>query len=415
MKLPLFFFATLMVSSSLAAPPPEKEWMQPEQLSDLSDTDGGSFGLRYRDQSTAWNLSAKDLQTLSSSLPQMSAEERANAEEQITERLRILTQREEQLVSRRGVAAPSQAEAMDAALVAIAHERSVLQAQLETVKNTPSPSLPSAASVKDMEVFGRSFTVGADQVYRDVVVFGGNLTVDGLVMGDSVVFGGSLKLGEQGRVLGDAVVFGGTLSGPGAESVGGDSVVFGGQDWSLSEPPSTDEADAEAEPAQEFVENAEEDADAESTGRSLLMSLAWPLSIFGGSLLALALFPRAASSAAQQLAQSPGLSAVVGTLSVMALGSLGLVLFFTCILSPLALLLYGVLGGLLAFGLGTFAELLGEHYRHNSPVFGSTLFLALIVLCAQLIGMVSAILGTITLGLIAFTGVGAFILSRRRA
>lgn len=67
---------------------------------------------------------------------------------------------------------------------------------------------------------GEDMEVHEGLVLDDVVVIGGNLTVNGVVRGDTVVIGGNLIVGQYAKVLGDTVVlFGKIVKAPGAEIV----------------------------------------------------------------------------------------------------------------------------------------------------------------------------------------------------
>lgn len=75
-------------------------------------------------------------------------------------------------------------------------------------------------------VVGNSMTVEEDEVFRDVVVFGGRLTVDGKVLGDAVTIGGSASV--SGEITGDLAVVGGSIELEDGAIVLGDVVSVGG-------------------------------------------------------------------------------------------------------------------------------------------------------------------------------------------
>ncbi len=76
-------------------------------------------------------------------------------------------------------------------------------------------------------VVGNDLEVEEDEVYRDVVVFGGTLTVDGKVLGDAVAIGGSAQV--SGEVTGDLAVVGGSIELEDGAQILGDVVSVGGQ------------------------------------------------------------------------------------------------------------------------------------------------------------------------------------------
>lgn len=75
-------------------------------------------------------------------------------------------------------------------------------------------------------VVGNDLTVEEDDVYRDIVVFGGRLTVDGQVIGDAVAIGGAAEV--SGEITGDLAVVGGSIQLQDGARVMGDVVSVGG-------------------------------------------------------------------------------------------------------------------------------------------------------------------------------------------
>jgi hypothetical protein len=74
-----------------------------------------------------------------------------------------------------------------------------------------APAAALAQSARDRVAFGSGVHVGAGEVVRDAVSFGGDTVVDGVVLGDAVAFGGSVVLRGDGRVHGDVTSFGGDV------------------------------------------------------------------------------------------------------------------------------------------------------------------------------------------------------------
>ena len=75
-------------------------------------------------------------------------------------------------------------------------------------------------------VIGNDLTVEKDDVYRDVVVFGGHLTVAGQVIGDAVAIGGGAEV--SGEITGDLAVVGGSIELVDGARIMGDVVSVGG-------------------------------------------------------------------------------------------------------------------------------------------------------------------------------------------
>lgn len=76
----------------------------------------------------------------------------------------------------------------------------------------------ATAQAANIVRIGEDMEVHEGLVLDDVVVIGGDLTVNGVIRGDTVVIGGNLNVGQYAKVLGDTVVLFGRLSkAPGAE------------------------------------------------------------------------------------------------------------------------------------------------------------------------------------------------------
>jgi hypothetical protein len=104
-------------------------------------------------------------------------------------------------------------------------------------------NVPRGAGTERVEI-GKDVTVKAGEVVRELVVIGGNATVDGTVEGDLVVISGSatvngrvkrdsvtilgsLTLGPQAHISHDAVVVGGPLNADPGATIGGEQTVVG--------------------------------------------------------------------------------------------------------------------------------------------------------------------------------------------
>jgi len=96
------------------------------------------------------------------------------------------------------------------------------------------PSPPSRAEAEfgksgDIMRIGSDVRVELDQVVSgDLLVLGGDITVDGHVTGDVVAMGGDVHLGSSGRVDGDVACIGGELTEEPGAAVGGQRVTAGG-------------------------------------------------------------------------------------------------------------------------------------------------------------------------------------------
>lgn len=78
-----------------------------------------------------------------------------------------------------------------------------------TIKGTPELFDESTSEIVR---FGEDVHVAADELVRgDIACFGGDVTVEGRVMGEVVVFGGNLYARSGAQINGDAVVIGGKI------------------------------------------------------------------------------------------------------------------------------------------------------------------------------------------------------------
>lgn len=79
----------------------------------------------------------------------------------------------------------------------------------------------------DIALFSKNLAVRKGGVVNgNVVVFGGNATVDGEIEGDVVLFGGDMEITNE--IDGDLVLFGGNLTATEDAKIDGDCVILGG-------------------------------------------------------------------------------------------------------------------------------------------------------------------------------------------
>lgn len=95
----------------------------------------------------------------------------------------------------------------------------------------PDPPRPvrSRSRTDSQVVVGSSLVIDADEEARDVVVFGGRLTIRGQVIGDAVAIGGSVLLERGGEVTGDLAAIGGPATLEADTEVRGDVISVGGR------------------------------------------------------------------------------------------------------------------------------------------------------------------------------------------
>jgi hypothetical protein len=114
--------------------------------------------------------------------------------------------------------------------------------RLEIGEGPPSVEPPSVEPppgkrsplIEDSVTFGQDRVVGPDDVVRDAVVIGGDLTVLGTVRGEAVCIGGKLTVGPGAVIRGDLVNVGGTLTVDPSAQTYGDRVNIGGEGFPFS-------------------------------------------------------------------------------------------------------------------------------------------------------------------------------------
>lgn len=89
---------------------------------------------------------------------------------------------------------------------------------------------PTGSIGGGLVVFGGNAVV-AGAVEGDMVVFGGNASLSGSLAGDMVAFGGNVELNDDARVRGDIVSLGGHITGKDVASVAGKVVEFSPGAW----------------------------------------------------------------------------------------------------------------------------------------------------------------------------------------
>jgi hypothetical protein len=213
----------------------------------------------------------------------------------------------------------------------------------------PGPVYAQSPSGNDSPViFGSDYVLSSGQTIKDLVVFGGNATLEGdsTVTGDVVIFGGNLVV--AGEVKGDVTTFGGNITVADNATVGGNLNTLGGaaQISSKAHIKGNRVSGVGAlplrVPTQIYTPGFWVDF---GPGAGYVSA------VFGALILALiavliALFlPAPTDRIAQTIGTQPIISGAIGLLTLVVTPALFLVLVITVILIPLGLL------GLLIFAI----------------------------------------------------------------
>src|SRR6188474_1448804 len=79
-----------------------------------------------------------------------------------------------------------------------------------------------AAPVGDVVRFGQNFHIHEDEVVNgDVVLLGGDLKVEGEIVGGAVVLGGNIEIGRRAQIRGEAMSVGGRVDAAAGANVRG--------------------------------------------------------------------------------------------------------------------------------------------------------------------------------------------------
>lgn len=292
----------------------------------------------------------------------------------------------------------------------------------------PAPVFAQGPSGNDSPViFGSDYVLSPNQVIKDLVVFGGNATLEAgsTVTGDVVIFGGNLVV--AGEVQGDVTAFGGIITVSDKAVVGGDLNTLGGS--------SQISAGAVIRgkrltgvgalplriPTQIYTPTFWVDFGA---GASLLSAILGAL-VLGLLAALIALFlPAPTDRVAQTIGTQPVVSGAIGLLTLVVTPALFLVLAITVILIPLGLiglLVFGIaiLFGWTAIGLElgkSIAQLFKAHWAVPVSAGVGTLLLSLVtnmalVLTSEWFWTLCCI-GIPLIGLLMIVGLGGVVTSR---
>lgn len=265
---------------------------------------------------------------------------------------------------------------------------------------------PAAAAQEgnDRVQFGGDIVVGEDEVVNgNVVTMGGNITVDGKVVGDVTAMGGWVKVG--GEVLGNVTAFGNNVELDSTAVVSGSATSIGGQ-----------------------VQRAEgaRVRGPVSGGRpvtpvffpfsglnllfGILQGLAFAVLLFLAVVLAVAIFPVQVGVTERTIIQAPWPTVGVGLLTFVVLVVLSLPLACTCIGLPLAWLAYFIAT---LFGLAALSAIIGRRLLVALGNHTATYLVAVLV-GAAVIWVVSIIpfFGGLALFVASLFAMGAVVLSR---
>ena len=244
-----------------------------------------------------------------------------------------------------------------------------------------------------------SVTVEEDQEVDDAVAYGGSVEVKGRVRGDAVAFGGGVHLGPHAVVDGDAVAFGGKVEREPGAKVRGQVVSFGGGSSALT---ALGPSDAKSHAVEKH---------SDSSLFGLLVQFAV---YFALGFVFMMFAPKPMKQLEAEIRRDPIRCGLTGVLGGAAILGFSVLLIFTLIGIPFAVVLLFVtaVGG--AMGLSALASEVGTRLpvlRANGKTQAAVLALGILVLLIlQLIPvlryLVFLVTGSLALGAVIRTRFG---------
>lgn len=230
------------------------------------------------------------------------------------------------------------------------------------------------------------------RVVGGIILVSGDLTLNGTVEGNVTMLNGTLRLGEVARVLGNVDVASGAFERNPASTVDGSLTVGEGRVWS----------GLAAAERSSFGQLAVQALSASALLAALAALVAWSL-------------PRAVGRIGQTAVRQPAVCGALGVLVLVAVPSLLVLMAFTLLLIPIAVLGFFMLGAVALYawiGLGAAVSGgLSRAFRLDLPAVPraalGTGSLTLILNLLALIPLVAVVTGVLTLAI----GIGAVFLT----
>ncbi len=274
---------------------------------------------------------------------------------------------------------------------------------------------------RDVVARGQSLEVREGESVDSAAVYGGNLTVRGLVEDDAVAFGGNLDV--YGRVEGDAHAFGGDVILHEGASIGGDVSSIGGTvrreegAWVEGSIESFSGGNIGKLVASEVKDSLREEfrgvgeVRKSNHGGSLPGFLLKFAALFGLGFLGQLFFPARMKELATEIKSRPVRSGLTGLLGFVALVPIMAVLAITVVGIPVAVALGLVAPVLAALGLTALAGEIGLRVPVMRGRKTQAVVLALGLFILLVVGALPGI-GPVVMGLATLVAFGAVIRTR---
>jgi hypothetical protein len=394
----------LAASLAIAAPQPAEPpfstaaFVAPDVESSVEGPFGVLFVPRYRDPGSAQARRDAELRGLEGALDQMGAAERDVLRSALDRRLDAV--RHWRQVFEVRAADPLPADARLEVLRErdlLAMEEATLVAQLAMLgaprapeaPAPPEPPAPPSAppapvappAAHDRVVLGGDVEIAPGERVRDAVAVGGDVIVRGVVEGDAVAFGGSVRVPASGRVLGEATSLGGSV-----------------------------EADDASVPARVVIGVVPAPVHLGPWAR-LVAWLVPALAFAGAGVLTVGVVPERVGRVAGMVEERPLATLGTGLLGVLAILAAAALFAVTIVGIPVTLVLLGVLAASWLLGLVGLCTALGE--RLPSPLRDAPRWTRFLV-GAAVVAVLGAVphLGPLVVAGAGLAGVGAALATR---
>ncbi len=258
----------------------------------------------------------------------------------------------------------------------------------------------------DRVSYGQVVTVKLGESVEEVVAFGNDVEIAGVVIGDATSFGGDIVITETGQVGGDAVSFGGRVLVSNGGSVSGDRVALGMPGVSSS-------PQVAVATSQEAVGSVGSLVDQDSIFDTLYRRLILLLSFAGAGVLVVGLFPDRVGRIASNMEAHPLRSAVVGTFATgfLALFSLLFAVITLGLGLPVSMVVWVFLGLAWLMGFVGLCQAIGDRLPFEQKPHGR--WLAFLIGTVLLTCMSSLpLVGWLVIGGASLIGVGAALSTR---
>ncbi len=266
---------------------------------------------------------------------------------------------------------------------ALSEENQELKSKLAELKDAEAPV--AAGPLGDRVTYGRTLTIGPNEMVEVAVAYGGDLEVSGTVTRDATAFGGNIHVLKGGEVLGDVVAVGGQVVVDDGAQVHGDRIAM-------------------ADGKREFAPGVR------GLVNSLYHRFVFLLSFAGAGILVVGLVPQRVARIAESVRERPLRSFSFGSATSLGLVLVSALFVLTVIGIPISFLLIAVLGLAWLMGFVGLCQAIGDRLPFKQPHHGRWAAFLGGILFVTFVGVLPGGWLVATLG--SMVGVGAAVRTR---